>query len=395
MTDHKAPTNVVVIGGGYAGTTAANHLRTRGDVNITLVNPRPKFVERIRLHQHVAGNYDATVDYGTLLGEGIRLVVDNAARIDTAARKVELVSGAVLDYDYVIYAVGSTGVAPASAPGAAEFAYPVGELEYAQRLRAELDDLRPDAPITVVGAGLTGTETAAELAERGHAVTLVCGGTLLPSLSEPGRRSAAKWLSRHGVTVLDGPGSTVVEVTSGSVLLESGRRVFSMATIWTAGFGVPDLAARSGLRTDAMGRLLTDETLTSVDDPRIVAAGDAAAPSGQPLRMSCQAAVPLGAQAANTVLSRIAGTQPAMIDQAFLGSNVSLGRRAAVIQWARKDDTPVNFYVGGRLGGALKEAVCKGTVWGIRREARKPGSTFWFKGGKRPAHQPVEAVTES
>jgi NADH dehydrogenase len=295
----------------------------------------------------------------------------------------------------VIYAVGSTGVAPASAPGAAEFAYPVGELEYAQRLRAELDDLRPDAPITVVGAGLTGTETAAELAERGHAVTLVCGGTLLPSLSEPGRRSAAKWLSRHGVTVLDGPGSTVVEVTSGSVLLESGRRVFSMATIWTAGFGVPDLAARSGLRTDAMGRLLTDETLTSVDDPRIVAAGDAAAPSGQPLRMSCQAAVPLGAQAANTVLSRIAGTQPAMIDQAFLGSNVSLGRRAAVIQWARKDDTPVNFYVGGRLGGALKEAVCKGTVWGIRREARKPGSTFWFKGGKRPAHQPVEAVTES
>jgi NADH dehydrogenase len=278
--------------------------------------------------------------------------------------------------------------------GATEFAYPIGEFEYATRLRAKLADLRPDSPITVVGAGLTGTETAAELAEQGHAVTLVCGGTLLPSLSEPGRRSAAKWLARHGVTVLDGPGSTVVEVTTGSVLLDSGRRVFSMATIWTAGFGVPDLAARSGLRTDAMGRLLTDETLTSVDDPRIVAAGDAAAPSGQPLRMSCQAAVPLGAQAANTVLSRIAGTQHAAIDQRFLGSNVSLGRRAAVIQWARKDDTPVNFYFGGRLGGMLKEAVCKGTVWGIRREARKPGSTVWFKGGTRPSRQAAEVVPQ-
>ena len=76
-----AETNVVVIGGGYAGTTAANHLRMRTDVNITLVNPRPKFVERIRLHQHAAGNYDATVDYGTLLGEGVELVVDNATRI--------------------------------------------------------------------------------------------------------------------------------------------------------------------------------------------------------------------------------------------------------------------------------------------------------------------------
>ena len=56
----------------------------------------------------------------------------------------------------------------------------------------------------------------------------------------------------------------------------------------------------------------------------------------------------------------------------------------------------MNFYFGGRLGASLKEAVCKGTVWGIRREARKPGSTFWLKGGKRP-EQPVfapEVVTE-
>ena len=60
-------THVVVIGGGYAGTLAANHLRLRADVDITLVNPRPKFVERIRLHQFVARSGDATVDYGTLL----------------------------------------------------------------------------------------------------------------------------------------------------------------------------------------------------------------------------------------------------------------------------------------------------------------------------------------
>ena len=397
MTDHNATTNVVVIGGGYAGTTAANHLRMRTDVNITLVNPRPKFVERIRLHQHAAGNYDATVDYGTLLGEGVELVVDNATRIDTAARRVELASGAALDYDHLIYAVGSTGVAPWSVPGAAEFAYPIGELEYAQQLRAKLAELRPDAPITVVGAGLTGTETAAELAEHGHAVTLVCGGNLVPSLSEQGRRYTARWLKRHGATVLDGPGSKVVEVTSGSVLLDSGRRLFSMATIWTAGFGVPDLAAHSGLRTDGLGRLLTDETLTSVDDPRIVAAGDSASPSGHPLRMSCQAAGPLGAQAANTVLSRIAGTAPAVIDQAFVGSCVSLGRHAATVQLARKDDTPVRYYLRGRLGASVKEAICKGTLWGLRREARKPGSTFVVKGGKRP-EQPVlepEVVTES
>jgi NADH dehydrogenase len=112
--------------------------------------------------------------------------------------------------------------------------------------------------------------------------------------------------------------------------------------------------------------------------------------------MSCQSASPLGVQAANTVLSRIAGTQPTVVDQAFVGSCVSLGRHAATLQLARKDDTAVNFYIGGRLAASLKEAVCKGTVWGIRREARKPDSTFWFKGAERPT-QPAfapQVVTE-
>jgi NADH dehydrogenase len=393
MTDHKETTNVVVIGAGYSGTLAANHLRMRGDVRITLVNPRPKFVERIRLHQHVAGNYDATVDYGTLLGKGINLVVDSATRIDSAARTVQLASGRALDYDYVIYAVGSTGAAPASVPGAAEFAYPIGEFEYAQRLRAQLDELHPDAPITVVGAGLTGTETAAELAEQGRRVTLVCGGMLVPTLSEPGRRSVAKWLANHGVVVLED--DVVREVRRDAVVFADGAVRPSALTIWTAGFGVPELARNSGLHTDALGRILTDETLTSVDDDRIVAAGDCAAPSGEPLRMCCASASQLGPQAANTVLSRIAGREPAVFEYRFAGSCTSLGRRAGIVQFGRKDDTAINFYLGGGVAAKLKEAICKGTVWGLRRGARKPGSAFWLKGGPRPEQPAFEVVTSS
>ena len=384
-------THVVVIGGGYAGTLAANHLRLRADIaDITLVNPRPVFVERIRLHQLAAGTGTAAVDYGTLLGQGIRLIVDGAERINAAARTIELTSGAVLDYDYLIYAVGSTGAIPASVPGAAGFAYSVAEFEHAELLRDALGELHPDAPVTVVGAGLTGIETASELAEQGRRVTLACGGALGPSLSKPGRRSVAKWLRRLGVDVLET--SVVAEVRSDAVVLADGAVLPSAVTVWTAGFGVPDLAARSGLHTDALGRLLTDETLTSVDAPRIVAAGDAAAPSGHPLRMSCQAAIPLGAQAANTVLSRIAGTPAAAINQAFTGQCVSVGRSYATVQFARPDDTPLNLFIGGRVAASIKEAVCKGTVWGIRREAAKPGWYRWLKGGKRAERLAAEAV---
>jgi NADH:quinone reductase (non-electrogenic) len=389
MTDQR--THIVVIGGGYAGTLAANHLRLRADVDITLVNPRPVFVERIRLHQLAAGSGIAAVDYGTMLGEGVRLVVDSAERINSAERQIELGSGAVLDYDYLIYAVGSTGAVPSAVPGAVEFAYPIAEFEYAERLRAALDELHPDAPVTVVGAGLTGIETASELAEQGRRVTLVCGGLLGPSLSGPGRRSVAKWLRRLGVEVLET--AVVREVRPDAVVLADGALLPSAVTVWTAGFGVPELAARSGLRTDELGRLLTDETLTSVDDPRIVAAGDAAAPSDQPLRMSCQAAIPLGAQAANTVLSRIAGTPAAVINQAFTGQCISIGRSYATVQLARPDDTPINLFIGGRFAASIKELVCKGTVWGIRREAAKPGWYRWLKGGKRAERLANDVVT--
>jgi NADH:ubiquinone reductase (H+-translocating) len=387
MTRKRA--HVVVIGGGYAGTLAANRLQQNAGIDITLVNPRPKFVQRLRLHQLVARTADATADYGALLGSRVRLVIDSATRIDTSARKVLLESGDTLEYDYVIYAVGSTSAAPAEIRGAAEFAFPLGEFEPAQRLRAAIEASQPNAPITVVGAGLTGIETAAELAEQGRRVALVCGGRLAPSFAGPARRSVAEWLAKNRVAVLES--DVVVEVRPDAVVLADGAVRPSAVTIWAGGFGVPELAARSGLRTDALGRLLTDETLTSVDNDRIVGAGDAVAVSGRALRMSCYVAGLTGPTAADTVLSHIAGAQPVLFHLVYAASNVGLGRRAAVGQFTRKDDTPVDFHIRGRIPAMLKEAVTKGALWNIRREARKPGSGFRFKGGSRPEQAMLES----
>ncbi|KWX68553.1 NAD(P)/FAD-dependent oxidoreductase [Mycobacterium sp. NAZ190054] len=372
-------THVIVLGGGYAGVMAANRLMSRDDIRVTLVNPRPRFVERIRLHQLAAGTDDAVEDFATVLNAGVRLVVDTADRIDAAARRVSLGSGAELDYDYLVYAIGSTGAVPDGVPGAAEFAYPLSEFEQAQQLSARLAEVATPAPIVVVGGGLTGIEAAAEFAEAGRPVTLV-SPVVGPSLSGPGQRSVLKRLARLGVTTV---ADTVVSVAADHVVLSDGRSVPSAVTVWTAGFGVPGLAAASGLTTDALGRLVTDEALTSVDDDRIVAAGDAAAPSGLPYRMSCQAGLPLGAQAAGTVLARISG---AVADHATVPMNgqcISLGRGAGTVQLQRSDDTPVNLYIGGRAGAFLKERVCRFTLRFLGAEARKPGSYRSLKGPDR------------
>ncbi|GAB2462340.1 NAD(P)/FAD-dependent oxidoreductase [Streptomyces incanus] len=366
-------TQVVVIGGGYAGVMAANRLTQRDDVTVTLINPRPDFVHRVRLHQLVGGSDDAVVAYQDVLAEGVRLVVDTVTRIDAAERSVTQAAGGTLEYDYLIYAAGS-GSAEPTVPGVAKFAHPIATLEAAQRLRAELDATPATAPVTVVGAGPTGIETAAELAEVGRRVTLVCGGVLGPYLHTRGRRSVAKRLARLGVTVIDGSYAMVTAVTRDAVRLADGRELPSEVTVWTVGFGVPDLAVRSGLSTDAVGRLLTDETLTSVDDARIVAAGDSAAPSGLPLRMSCLNAVPLGARAADTVLSRLAGEQPENLHQSMYAQCISLGRSAGIYQFANRSDVAVWLHVDDGLGARIKEVVCKGIPKHLAGEAHKPGS---------------------
>jgi NADH dehydrogenase FAD-containing subunit len=369
----------VVIGGGYAGVMAANRLTKRADVAVTLINPRATFVERIRLHQLVGGSDDAVVDYDHVLADGVRLVVDAADRIDAVGRTVTLVSGTTVSYDYLVYAVGS-GTDQRQVAGL-EFAYPLNSLEEAERLRPIVADAES---VTVVGAGPAGIETAAELAEAGRLVTLVCGGELGPYLHASGRRTVAARLDKLGVNVVDGPGTTVAAVTRDAVQLADGRELPSDLTIWTAGFGVPDLATRSGLSTDALGRLLTDETLTSMDDDRIVAAGDSAAPSGLPFRMGCQSAVQLGPQAAETVLSRIAGQKPADVGVGFAGQCISLGRDSGIFQFAHRNDVAISLHLRGRSGAKVKELICKGTVWQLRTEGRHPRvMKWWMKDGKR------------
>lgn len=364
---------VVVVGGGYGGVTAANSLARRDGVSVTVVNPRPEFVERIRLHQLVTGSDDAVEGFGKVMGGNVRLVVDTATRIDAAKRQVSLAGGGTVSYDYLVYAVGSGASAP-DVPGAAEFAHSVSDLEGAEGLRSALDATPASAPVTVIGAGPTGLETAAELAEVGRKVTLVCGKVLGPSLHARVRRPVARRLAKLGVTVLEGPGAKVAEVTRDGVRLDDGRELPSAVTIWTAGFRIPDLAARSGLRTDAEGRLVTDTTLTSVDDESIVAAGDAGVMPDHPFRMSCQAATQLGPAAADTILRRIAGKKAAPVRMFFAGQCLSLGRKEGVTQFSYPNDKVNALRISGRPGAGVKEIACVFTLNKLVSGARKASS---------------------
>lgn len=373
---------VVVVGGGYAGVKAANRLARHREVKVTLVNPRPYFTERIRLHQLAAGSHPAVVDYRRVLARKVGLVVDTVVALTPDSRHVHLTDGSQLRYDYVIYALGS-GSAEPGVPGAAEFAYRCGSLEEAQQLRSRLAATPQTAPVTVVGGGPTGIETAAELAEIGREVTLVCGGRLGPYLHPRGRGGLRSQLRTLGVRVLEDPGTRVSEVTAREIWLDDGSKLLSHITVWTAGFSVPALAAESGLATDEHGCLLTNDDLTSISDPRVIAAGDAAAPAELGLRMSCQAAIPLGAHAAATILNHIRGKKPKPVRVSFVGQALSLGRGTGLIQFASTDDSAVKWYLKGWVAATVKELVCRGTITLVASGKHSFGSLRWVKHPRR------------
>lgn len=350
---------VVVVGAGYAGLSAARRLR-RGGADVTVVNPRAEFVERIRLHQLVAGNHTATRPLTSLLAPGTGLVHDRVGAIDARRRTVTLGGGDTLGYDYLVYAVGSRGRLDV-VPGAGEHAVAVGSLDDAIGARARLAGLPRGSSITVVGAGLTGVELAAELAEPGtHAIRLVSAGPLAPSVGDRGRDQLRGHFARLGVQVLEH--AAVTEVHESKIALVDGRTLDSDLTMMTAMVELPALAGDSGLPVDRGGALRVDDTLVSVGAPTVIGAGDAARIDGHPLRMSCQAAIPLGAHAAETVLHLHRGGSPKPVRPKFTGQCISLGRRSGLFQHATTADAATSLTLTGRAAAFVKEQVCASTL---------------------------------
>ncbi|QBJ98376.1 oxidoreductase [Rhodococcus sp. ABRD24] len=368
--------HVVVAGAGYAGVVAAKRLLSRKpSLRVTVVNPRPEFVERIRLHQLAAGNHPATQPLSATLHPQAQLVIGVVASIDALGRAVRVADGDAISYDYLIYAVGSNTRLDHIA-GAGEHAFTVGEYGSAQALRLRVADLAVGTAIVVVGGGLTGIETAAELAEQlpELSLTLVSSGRIADGLHDKARTRILRALAAHSVDVVEG--GRVIRVDRRTVELADGRILDSACTIVATESTAPALARRSGLPTDENGRLLVDVTLTCPDWPSIVGAGDAIAIDGKPLRMSCQAAIPLGVHAADTLLRRIEGTAPTPVDPTFVARCVSLGRRAGVIQRTDASDNPRNTVISGRMGALIKEQVCASTLnWGVN--PRRPVLSTW------------------
>jgi NADH dehydrogenase FAD-containing subunit len=379
---------VLVVGAGYAGATVAVRLagRSRGRVDVVVVNPRPAFVNRLRLHHVAIGRRVAAPSLHDVLGSGVTFVAGYVTDLDPDAGRA-VVSGPdgvrAISFDRVVIATGST-TEPVPVPGG-EHVHAVGDLESACRLRAAFAAVGEGAEVAVVGGGFTGLETVAELAEsrpdvRVRLVTAGdVGGWFTPSAGEHVRRT----LGRLGVETLGG--TRVHAVEPDRLLLDDGAEVPSALTVWCGGFAAPSLARDAGITVDHQGAVRTDTALRSVSHPAVLAVGDAGhapAPGGDRYSMSCQFAFPSAAHAADLLraeaLERVGGQDNhAALDLGFTARAVSLGRRHAVLQPTTRDDVARGRARIGRAAVLAKWFQVRGVVAAIGVERRVPGAIRW------------------
>lgn len=361
--------HVVIIGGGFAGLSAAKALR-KADVRVTLLDRRNHHVFQPLLYQVATatlspGDIAAPIRWILRRMKNVRVLLGEASRIDVGARRVELTDGAVLDYDWLIVATGSShayfGHAEwePNAPG-------LKTLEDAIRIRrriliaferAEREEdpgrRRDLLTFVLVGGGPTGVELAGTLAEiarqtlrdefrsidttRARIVLIEAGPTILQTFPEKLRNAARESLRRLGVEVREGTAVTAVDAHG---VMVGDQRLDAGTVLWAAGVAASSLVRTIGVPLDRAGRVIVEPDLSIPGHPEVFVVGDAAAflhQGGTILPGVAQTAMQGAAHAARSIMARLRGELSRPFVYRDLGNMAIVGRRAAIsdLGWVR------------------------------------------------------------
>jgi NADH dehydrogenase len=351
---------VLVLGSGFAGLWSALGAARRldelgaaqGAVDISVISSQP--YHDIRVRNYEADLSPCRISLQKLLDPaGIGHITADATGIDATAATVTTSDGATHGYDRLVLAVGSR-VAKPNLPGLADYAFDVDTYDGAMKLQVHIRSLDATDPASatavVVGAGLTGIETACELPQMladalgGAGVTprvvLVDHNPLVGSdMGDSARPVIEAALADNKVDTMTGEG--VAAVDARSVMLSSGEVIPAATLVWCAGMRANPLTAQFGLPLDRLGRLAVDDYLRVEGVDGVFAAGDVAAARMDDEHlsvMSCQHGRPMGRYAGYNVVSDLLGVPMLSLRIPWYVTVLDLGPAGAVYTegWDRK-----------------------------------------------------------
>ena len=362
---------VVIIGGGFGGLSAAQHLNSNL-VDVTLIDRRNYHLFQPLLYQVATGSLSPGEIASPLRSvlsrqKNTRVWLGTIVDVDPDAKRVILADGTIVPYDSLIVAAGSETSHFGHndwqqwAPGlkSIEEATTIRHkilyaFEVAERL-SDPKERRAWLTFVIVGAGATGVELSGAIAEIARQtlkndfrsinpeeaqIILMDGAPrALMSFSEDLSEKATRSLAKLGVQVRCG--AMVKHINEQGLAIESEKGADSIAAktvVWAGGITASPLgkilARRTNVETDKGGRVKVKPDLTIPNYPDIYVIGDLASATdekGRPLPGLAQVAMQGGAYAANAILRKVKSQQELPPFRYFdKGSLAVIGRAAAV-----------------------------------------------------------------
>ena len=411
---------VVIIGGGFAGLSAARAL-AGVDCDVTIIDRHNHHVFQPLLYQVATaglspGDIASPIRWILRKQPRLRVLLGNVERIDPAGKQVWMDGRDAVGYDYLIAAPGVThsyfGHDEWSqvAPGLKTLDDALGirrrlllAFEKAER---ERDAARQRFLMTfvIIGGGPTGVELAGALAEiarqalrsefdaidpaSARILLIEAGPSIMPTFPESLRASARRALGRLGVDVREG--TPVTQVQDGRVLIGS-EPVEAHTILWAAGVAAAPIGRDLGPGLDRAGRVIVEPDLSAPGHQGVFVVGDLACfthQTGKPLPGVAQVAIQMGAHASKNIARLIKNEPTKPFHYHDPGNMATIGRAAAIADfgWMRLSGylgwlvwlfVHILFLIGfrNRLSVMLQWAAAYFTYQrSVRLITRNPGS---------------------
>lgn len=363
---------IVILGGGFAGTSTALELERRfrrnPNVEIALLDTENFFTFTPLLPEVPSGSIQPKHIVFPLRALLRRTQVRQAEvqaidleRRQVTARHCGKCGRYTLPYDHLVLAMG--GVSNFfGTPGVAENALTIKSLADATRLHAHVIDKLEHADFeadpqlrremltfVVAGGGFAGVETVAELNDfvrgackfyRGvrpeeiRVALIQSGPRILPEVSEPLSAYALRQLRKHGVEVF--LQTRVARCSERTVYLSNGDELPCRTFVWAAGVAPSPILQRLELPKTKASKIDVDSTMGVRETPGIWALGDSAAipdmETGNLCPPTAQYASRQGQVLAANIASAIEGKPLREFRHKSLGLLAGLGRRTAIAE---------------------------------------------------------------
>lgn len=290
---------VVILGAGYGGVLVAQglgELEKELGLDVVLINKHDYHQIITQLHEPAAGSRggdEISIPLSRLVGREVSIIKGEITKIAPEQKQVSLDQNRVVEYDYLIIALGSE---PEyfQIPGLREHSFPLRSLNAARLIKAHIENCLARYKINpqdesllnfvIGGAGFTGVEMAGELAEwlprvapkydvPRKKINLICVEgcpQVLFGLGDFISNTTAQVLSNKGVELRLG---TPIKEVTGDYIKIGEQKLPTKTMIWTGGVRGNILLEEAGFSCDR-GRAYIDELLRSVDYENVFIIGD-------------------------------------------------------------------------------------------------------------------------